>query len=439
MSLFKKIMDKEEKIAVIGLGYVGLPLAIAFAKIASVIGFDINAEKIQNYKDAVDPTTEVGSEALKVSSVIFTDDITMIKQAKFLIITVPTPIRIDKTPDLTYVRNASTLVGQNLSKGAIVIYESTVYPGVTEDICIPLLEQNSGLVCGRDFKVGYSPERINPGDKINRLENIKKVVSAIDESSLEEVAKIYELIIEAGVHRVSTIKTAEATKVAENSQRDVNIAFVNELAMVFNKMGINTMEVIEAMNTKWNALGFYPGLVGGHCISVDPYYFIYEAERLGYHSQIMLAGRKINDDIPNFIVEAIIKKLILANKVIKETKIVIMGVTFKENFNDIRNSKVENIVQILREYGIEPELVDPYADEEEVLKTYKKELTPITEVNNADCIVFAVAHTTFKNLSFKSIDAMYIPSSKNKKIIIDIKHIFNKAMFENYDYLYWSL
>ena len=439
MNLSEKIINKEEKLAVIGLGYVGLPLAVSFAKKVSVIGFDINSSKIQNYRDGIDVTNEVGNKALTESNILFTDDAAMIKEAKFLIISVPTPINIDKTPNLNAVINASKLVGKNLAKGAIVVYESTVYPGVTENICIPLLEEASGLVCGRDFKVGYSPERINPGDKVHRLENIKKIVSAVDNDTLEEIARIFEIIIKAGVHRVSTIKTAEATKVAENSQRDINIAFVNELAMIFNKMGIDTVEVVEAMNTKWNALGFYPGLVGGHCISVDPYYFIYEAERLGYHSQIMLAGRKINDDMPRFVVEAIIKKLILANTAIKKSKIVIMGVTFKENCNDIRDSKVEDIVRLLNEYGIEPVLVDPRADKKEVLNVYKKELVPITEINNADCIIFAVAHSEFKRLSFEEVDSMYKASSTNRKIIIDIKHIFDRNAFEGNGYMYWSL
>jgi UDP-N-acetyl-D-galactosamine dehydrogenase len=439
VKLSERIINGDEKIAVVGLGYVGLPLAISFAKKISVIGFDIDSDKIQSYKNGIDVTNEVGNTALLESSILFTDDPNMLKEAKFLIIAVPTPINVDKTPDLLYVVNASKLVGKNLSKGSIVVYESTVYPGVTEEICIPILEETSGLLCGRDFKVGYSPERINPGDKIYRLENIKKIVSGMDNFSLEEITRIYELIIEAGVHKVSNIKTAEAAKVAENSQRDINIAFMNELSMIFDKMGIDTFEVIDAMNTKWNALGFYPGLVGGHCIGVDPYYFIYKAEKLGYHSQIILAGRKINDDMPRFVVEAMMKKMILANKLVVKSKIFIMGITFKEDCNDLKNSKVEDLVKLLREYGIEPDLVDPIADEKETMKIYGKELIPMYKVKNADCIVFAVPHSKFKNLSYEDIDLMYKPIPNNKRIIIDVRRIFDKNKFENNGYIYWGL
>lgn len=320
MGLYEKIVNKEEKISVIGLGYVGMPLAIAFAKYAQVIGFDVDKKKIEIYKSGIDPTKEIGNEAIKNTTVEFTSDETKLKEAKFHIVAVPTPINIDKTPDLTPVESASVIVGRNMARGSYVVYESTVYPGVTEDICIPILERESGLKCGVDFKVGYSPERINPGDKKHTLETIKKIVSAIDDESLDEIAKIYSLVIKAGVHKTSSIKVAEAAKVVENSQRDINIAFMNELAMVFDRMGIDTKEVIDAMNTKWNALGFYPGLVGGHCIGVDPYYFIYQAEKLGYHSQIILSGRKINDGMGEFIANTIIKKLIHVNKVVKKIK-----------------------------------------------------------------------------------------------------------------------
>ncbi len=439
MKLFNEIIKNKEKIAVIGLGYVGLPLAIAFAKKASVIGFDINAEKIQCYKAGIDITNEIGNEGLRNSTLLFTDNPDTLKEAKFLIIAVPTPIKSDKTPDLSPIIEASKLAGSKLSKGAIVVYESTVYPGVTEDICIPLLEESSGLVCGRDFKVGYSPERINPGDRVNRLENIKKVVAAIDEEALEEISKVYELIIEAGVHKVSTIKVAEATKVVENSQRDINIAFMNELSMVFDKMQIDTFEVIEAMNTKWNALGFYPGLVGGHCIGVDPYYFIYKAEKLGYHSQIILSGRKINDNMPVFVVENLIKKLVVAGKLVKNAKVVIMGITFKENCNDLRNSKIEDVFKLLRDYEIEPDLVDPLADKEAALRIYGKELTDISKVNNADCIIFAVPHAEFRGLSYEEIASMYKAIPNEEKIIMDLKHIFDKQELQNKGYIYWSL
>ena len=351
MSLFEKIVKKEEKIAVIGLGYVGMPIAVAFAKKVDVIGFDLNTKKIDLYKSGIDPTNEVGDDEIKRTTVDFTSDETKLREAKFHIVAVPTPINSDKTPDLSPVEGASKIVGRNLTKGSIVVYESTVYPGVTEDICIPILEKESGLKCGVDFKIGYSPERINPGDKVHRLENIIKIVSGMDEESLDEIAKVYELVIEVGVHKAGSIKVAEAAKVVENSQRDINIAFMNELAMVFDRMGIDTKEVIEAMNTKWNALGFTPGLVGGHCIGVDPYYFVYEAEKLGYHSQIILSGRKINDGMGKFVADAIIKKLILANKVVRQAKVVILGVTFKENTPDTRNSKVVDIIDNLREYG----------------------------------------------------------------------------------------
>lgn len=439
MKLWEKIIHGREKIAVVGLGYVGLPLAIAFAKKVSVIGFDIDPYKIQSYKNGIDITNEVGNSGILESPILFTNDPLMLRKAKFIIIAVPTPINLDKTPDLSSIINVSKVVGKKLSKGSIVVYESTVYPGVTEEICIPLLEEASGLVCGKDFKVGYSPERINPGDRVHRLENIKKIVSAIDGDSLEEISKIYDIIIKAGVHRVSNIKTAEAVKVAENSQRDINIAFMNELSMIFDKMQIDTFEVIEAMNTKWNALEFYPGLVGGHCIGVDPYYFIYKAEKLGYHSQIILSGRKINDDMPKFVVESIIKRLIYGNKSVKKSNIVIMGITFKEDCNDLRNSKVEDMVKLLREYGIDPDLVDPLADSEEAYNIYGKELTPIAKVKNADCIVFTVPHSILKKLSYDDIDSMYKPIPENERIIIDIKHILDKHEFKNKGYIYWSL
>src|SRR5690554_3196476 len=353
---------KDLVISLVGLGYVGMPIAVSFARKVPVIGFDINETKIEQYKAGYDPTKEVGDHVIKNTTVEFTNDKEDLRKANFHIVAVPTPLRENKIPNLKPLEFASETVGSILKKGDYVVYESTVFPGVTEDLCIPILEERSGLKCGIDFKVGYSPERINPGDKVHRLENIIKIVSAIDTETLEEIAKTYELIIEAGVHKASSIKVAEAAKVVENSQRDINIAFMNELAMVFDRMGIDTKEVIEAMNTKWNALGFYPGLVGGHCIGVDPYYFIYQAEKLGYHSQIILAGRKINDGMGEFVADAIIKKLVLANKVVKKAKIVIFGITFKENCPDTRNSKVIDIIKRLKEYGIEPVVVDPVAN-----------------------------------------------------------------------------
>lgn len=439
MRLFEKVKNKQEKISVVGLGYVGMPLAVSFAKKLNVIGFDLNEKKIQLYKSGVDPTNEVGNEEIQKTSVEFTTDELRLREAKFHIVAVPTPINLDKTPDLTPIEGASTIVGRNLTMGSIVVFESTVYPGVTEDICIPILEKESGLKCGIDFKVGYSPERINPGDKVHTLEKIVKIVSGIDDESLEVIASIYELIIEAGVHRASSIKVAEAAKVVENSQRDINIAFMNELAMVFDRMGVDTNEVIEAMNTKWNALKFYPGLVGGHCIGVDPYYFIYEAEKLGYHSQIVLAGRKINDGMGEIVADAIIKKLVLTNKVVKNSKVVILGVSFKENCPDIRNSKVIDIVKALNGYGIEPVFVDPQADSDEAKYEYNIELSRLEDINDADCLVFAVAHDEFKNLSWDKLDSMFGDFDNNEKVIIDVKNILDRKSLEMKGYSYWRL
>ncbi|MBO5743035.1 MAG: nucleotide sugar dehydrogenase, partial [Clostridia bacterium] len=407
MSLYEKIVNGEEKISLVGLGYVGMPIAVAFAKKVKVVGFDLNAKKIEAYKNGIDPTNEVGDEEIKNSSVEFTSDETKLKEAKFHIVAVPTPVNADKTPDLAPVIGASEIVGRNLTKGSYVVYESTVYPGVTEDVCIPILEKESGLKCGVDFKIGYSPERINPGDKVHRLENIKKIVSGCDEESLDVIAKVYELVIEVGVHRASCIKVAEAAKVVENSQRDINIAFMNELAMAFDKMGIDTNEVVDAMNTKWNALGFRPGLVGGHCIGVDPYYFIYEAEKLGYHSQIIAAGRKVNDGMGAFVADATIKKMILANKSPRQAKVVIMGITFKENCPDTRNSKVEDIINRLGEYGVTPLVVDPWSDPADAKREYNVDLTDLSDIKDADCIIFAVAHNEFKNMSIDEIDKLY--------------------------------
>lgn len=439
MDLYEKLLSKKEKIAVIGLGYVGMPIAVAFARKLEVIGYDTNTDKVKLYQSGIDPTNEVGNQEIKGTTINFTTDETKIKEAKFHIIAVPTPINMDKSPNLSPVEGASRSVGRNLTKGSIVVYESTVYPGVTEDICIPILEKESGLKCGIDFKVGYSPERINPGDKIHRLENIVKIVSGTDKESLEEIAKIYELIIVAGVHKANSIKVAEAAKVVENSQRDINIAFMNELAMVFDRMKIDTNEVIEAMNTKWNALKFYPGLVGGHCIGVDPYYFVYEAEKLGYHSQIILSGRKINDGMGEFIADAIIKKLILANKVVKKAKVVILGITFKEDTPDIRNSKVEDVMTRLNEYGIEPIIVDPLANTEDVKSEYNIELTNLEDVKDADCLVFAVAHKEFKDMSLEKVNDLFGNYKNSEKIIIDVKSMLDTEKVNKKGYVYWNL
>ncbi|WP_318506973.1 nucleotide sugar dehydrogenase [Bacillus sp. T3] len=439
MSMYEKVVNKEEKIAVVGLGYVGMPIAVAFAKKVNVIGFDLNTHKIEQYKNGIDPTNEVGNEIIRQTKVDFTADPTKLQEAKFLIVAVPTPVNADKTPDLSPIEGVSKSIGRNLTKGSIVVYESTVYPGVTEDICIPILEKESGLKCGVDFKVGYSPERINPGDKAHRLENIVKIVSGMDQESLEEIAKVYELVVEVGVHRAKSIKVAEAAKVVENSQRDINIAFMNELAMVFDRMGIDTQEVVDAMNTKWNALRFTPGLVGGHCIGVDPYYFLYEAEKLGYHSQIILSGRKINDGMGSFVGDAIIKKLVLANKVVKQAKVVILGITFKENCPDTRNSKVEDIIKRLREYEIDPIVVDPYANPSDAKSEYGVELVPFDMVNNADCVVFAVAHDMFKGITMNQIDTLFGSLPNEEKLIVDVKSILDKDEIEKSGYSYWRL
>jgi len=438
MSLYEKLVKKEESLSLIGLGYVGMPIAVAFAdKGINVIGFDLNKSKIELYKSGVDPTNEVGNAAIKATSVYFTSEEKDLKKAKFHIVAVPTPVNTDHTPDLNPVIGASEIVGRNLVKGSIVVYESTVYPGCTEDVCIPILEKESGLKCGIDFKVGYSPERINPGDKVHRLENIHKIVSGMDEQSLEEIKNVYNLVIEVGTHPVSNIKTAEAVKVVENSQRDINIAFMNELAMVFDRMGIDTNEVVDGMNTKWNALGFRPGLVGGHCIGVDPYYFTYEAEKLGYHSQIVLNGRIINDSMGKFITDATIKKLILAGKAPQKSKIAIFGLTFKENCPDTRNSKVADIIKNLNEYGINPVIVDPWADEADAKKEYGVTLTKLEDIHDVDCIIIAVAHNEFKALSLSEIKTLY--NNDDQKVLIDVKGIFSIPQLKESGLIWWRL
>ncbi len=441
MSLYEKLINKEESLSVVGLGYVGMPLAVAFAaKGLNVIGFDLNKKKINLYKSGVDPTKEVGDEAIRSTTINFTPDEKDLRKAKFHIVAVPTPVNTDHTPDLTPVIGASEIVGRNLTKGSIVVFESTVYPGCTEDVCIPVLEKQSGLKCGVDFKIGYSPERINPGDKVHRLENIHKIVSGMDRESLEEIKNIYDIVIEVGTHPVSNIKTAEAVKVVENSQRDINIAFMNELAMVFDRMNIDTNEVVDGMNTKWNALGFRPGLVGGHCIGVDPYYFTYEAEKLGYHSQIILSGRIVNDNMGKYVADAAIKKMVEAGQAPKNSKVVIMGLTFKENCPDIRNSKVEDIIKRLKEYEIKPLVVDPWADKEESLDEYGVELTDINDVHDADCVIMAVAHKEFKSLGLDGVIKLFSNKlAADEKVFLDVKGIYTVDELENSGMKYWRL
>lgn len=438
--LYQDIVNRNEKIAVIGLGYVGMPVAIAFARRVDVIGFDLNTAKIAKYRQGLDPTNELGDAVIGSSTVEFTDDEKDLQRAKFHIIAVPTPVRLDKTPDLSPVIAASEIVGRNMVVGSIVVYESTVYPGVTEDICVPILERVSGLKCGVDFKVGYSPERINPGDKIHRLENIVKIVSGMDDQSLEEIAQLYSLIITAGVHRAPSIKVAEAAKVVENSQRDINIAFVNELAMVFDKMGIDTNDVIDAMNTKWNALNFRAGLVGGHCIGVDPYYFIYEAGKLGYHSQIILSGRRVNDGMGQFVADAVIKKMAINGKTLNSSKVAILGITFKENCQDVRNSKVVDIVNRLKEYGIKPIVSDCYADRSETKSEYDIDLVDMDDIRDLDCLILAVAHDQYKNINLDKLTQLFRIDIPNKeKIVADIKGILDKEELLRRGYTIWRL
>ena len=438
MPLYEELINKKEKLALMGLGYVGMPIAVAFSKKVDVIGFDVNDKKVELYRNGIDPTNEVGNECIKNCAVDFTSDEQRLKDAKFFIVAVPTPVNTDHTPDLTPVESASKVLGRNLTKGSIVVYESTVYPGVTEDICIPILEKESRLKCGIDFKVGYSPERINPGDKVHRLENIRKIVSGMDQETCDEIKKVYDLVIEVGTYPVSNIKTAEAIKVVENSQRDINIAFMNELAMVFDRMGIDTNEVVDGMNTKWNALGFRPGLVGGHCIGVDPYYFTYEAEKLGYHSQIILNGRIVNDGMGAYVADIVVRKMVEAGQAPRKSKIVILGLTFKEDCPDIRNSKVIDIVRKLNEYGIEPSIVDPWADDNEAYHEYGVHLAKADDIHDVDCIVTAVAHKQFKESGIQLLKSLFGVFSK-EKVLIDVKGIYDRTELEKSQLNWWRL
>lgn len=438
MDLYCDIVSKKEKIAVVGLGYVGMPIAVSFSAKADVIGFDLNHDKIKAYQSGIDPTKEVGDELIRNCSVAFTTDESKLKKAKFIIIAVPTPVNMDHTPDLSPVESASRMVGRNLQKGAVVVYESTVYPGVTEDVCIPILEQESGLTCGTDFKIGYSPERINPGDKVHRLETITKIVSGMDEETLDIVARVYELIIAAGVYRAESIKVAEAAKVIENSQRDINIAFMNELSIIFHKMNIDTKSVLEAAGTKWNFLNFMPGLVGGHCIGVDPYYLTYKAEALGYHSQIILSGRRINDDMGKYVAESLVKDLIKSDIPVKKAKVAILGFTFKENCPDTRNTKVIDIYKELGEYGITPLVVDPAADAGEAKRLYGIDFQTMENVKDMDAVIIAVAHEQFLGLSKEDIDAFYHPAHQ-QKVLMDLKGILDRKEYLTEGYRYWRL
>lgn len=436
MNLFEEILTGKEKISLVGLGYVGMPIAVEFAKKVKVIGFDINQKKIELYKKGIDPTNEVGNEAISNCNVEFTSDETKLQEAKFHIVAVPTPVNDDHTPDLSPVEGASKILGRNLTKGSIVVYESTVYPGVTEEICVPILERESGLKCGKDFKIGYSPERINPGDKVHRLSTIVKIVSGMDQETLDTIAQVYELVVQAGVHRAESIKVAEAAKVIENSQRDINIAFMNELSIIFNKMGIDTQAVLKAAGTKWNFLKFYPGLVGGHCIGVDPYYLTYKAEQLGYHSQIILSGRRINDDMGKYVAESTVKNLIKADKTVKGARVAILGFTFKENCPDTRNTKIIDIIKELREYGIEPIVADPIADKEEAKRLYDIEFVNMSDIKEMDAIILAVSHNEFASLKREIMDQLF---GTGKKVLLDIKGLLSRKEYEEAGYSYWRL
>ncbi len=438
MDLYEKLVSGEEKLSLVGLGYVGMPIAVAFARKIKVVGFDLNKEKIELYKSGVDPTNEVGTEVIKSTSVEFTADADKLKGAKFHIVAVPTPVNDDHTPDLSPVEGASRLLGQNLTRGSIVVFESTVYPGVTEEICVPILEKESGLKCGVDFKIGYSPERINPGDKVHRLETIVKIVSGMDEETLDTIAKVYELVVEAGVYRAESIKVAEAAKVIENSQRDINIAFMNELSIIFHRMGIDTKAVLEAAGTKWNFLKFFPGLVGGHCIGVDPYYLTYKAEQLGYHSQIILSGRRINDDMGKYVAESLVKNLIKTNVPVKGARVAILGFTFKENCPDTRNTKVIDIYKELEEYGITPIVVDPAADSGEAKRLYGIDFHAMEEIRNMDAVIVAVAHSQFLELSREKI-AGFFHEEHEQKVLMDLKGLFDKRDYSDGEFLYWRL
>ena len=438
-NIYQGLISGEEKLAMVGLGYVGMPIAVEFAKHISVIGYDINEKRINEYRNGIDATNEVG-EAIKNTTVDFTADPSRLREARFIIAAVPTPIKEDYTPDLAPVESASRTIGQNLSKGSIVVFESTVYPGVTEDICVPIIEKESGLKCGTDWKIGYSPERINPGDRIHTLTNICKVVSGMDEESAAEIQKVYNIVISAGTFLVSDIKTAEAVKVVENSQRDINIAFMNEVAMICDRLRIDTAEVLDGMNTKWNALGFRPGIVGGHCIGVDPYYLTTAAEKLGYHSRIILNGRKINDSMGRYIADAAIKEMIEAGMAPKKANVIILGLTFKENCPDTRNSKVADIIRRLEEYEIKPVVSDPWADKETAKRFYGIDLVDFEELPKADCLIVAVGHTQYRSMSMMQLRELFRAELPvEERVLIDVKSLYRMDELKASGMRFWRL
>ncbi|UYZ58499.1 nucleotide sugar dehydrogenase [Hymenobacter latericus] len=431
--MYEQLLNKEAKLAVIGLGYVGLPIALEFARKISVIGFDINAQRVEMMRNNQDPSGELEAEAFEGCDITFTDSLDVLREARFFVVAVPTPIDEHAMPDLKPLIGASTTVGKVLKQGDYVVYESTVYPGCTEEDCIPILERESGLKFPADFKVGYSPERINPGDKEHTLSTIVKVVAGCDAESLEEIAKTYELVVKAGVHRASSIKVAEAAKIIENTQRDVNIALMNELSMIFDRMRINTYEVLEAAGTKWNFLKFSPGLVGGHCIGVDPYYLTYKAKELGYDAKVILSGRTTNDGMGAYIARKTVQMMIKQGKDVAKSKVLVMGATFKENVEDIRNSKVADVINELRNFSVNVDIVDPHADSEELTHEYGFSLIPESQIgNDYDAVVVAVSHKPYTELDeeyFKSITAP-------KAVLVDIKGLFREKINE---LQYWSL
>ncbi len=431
MNIYDKLLNKEEKLAVIGLGYVGLPIALEFAKKISVIGFDINEERVEMMRKGVDPSKELEKESFENTDIEFSTDLEVLKQAKFFIVAVPTPVDEHNVPDLTPVLKASETMGRVIKRGDYVVYESTVYPGCTEEDCLPVIEKISGLKGVDDFKLGYSPERINPGDKIHTLTTIVKVVSGCDEESLDVIAKVYEMVVDAGVHRASSIKVAEAAKIIENTQRDINIALMNELSIIFDRMGINTFEVLEAAGTKWNFLKFYPGLVGGHCIGVDPYYLTYKANSLGYSSKVILSGRMINDGMGAYVAKKVAMHIIRNNGNLKESRVLVMGATFKEDVSDIRNSKVADVVNEIMEYGIPVEVVDPHADSNEVQHEYGFSLAP-EATGKYDAIVVAVSHKDYKELPA----SFFLEHTKAHAMIADLKGFLKGKISER---KYWSL
>ena len=432
------IIGGQKKIAVIGLGYVGLPLAVAFAKKTQVIGFDISQRKIDQLCEGYDATGEVCRDELAKAAIELTSDPARLRDASFLIVTVPTPIDDHKKPDLRPVESASRLIGQNLAPGSIVVYESTVYPGVTEDICVPLLEAESGLKCGEGFKVGYSPERINPGDKVHTVDKIVKVVSGQDAETLDTVAQVYGAVVTAGIHRASSIKVAEAAKVIENTQRDLNIALMNELAIIFNKLDIPTRDVLAAAGTKWNFLNFTPGLVGGHCIGVDPFYLTFKAEEVGYYPQVILSGRRINDGMGKYVAENTVKKLIRAGKAVKGARVLVLGLTFKENVPDIRNTKVVDIIAELRDYEVEVLVHDPVASAEETRHEYGFDLVSLEAVGHVDAVVLAVAHEQFKSLGPVQLKAL-CDNGNGCGVVVDVKNLLERDEVEGQGMGYWSL